>query len=154
MTRSNAREIAVHLIYAARVSGEPVEQVLARRFDETYYNALAADAPVYAERPSAKQRKYIEAVVRGVFDRLDELDGYISELSVGWNLSRISKLARVILELAMYEALYVEDVPPNVAIHEAVLLAQKYEEAETVSFVNGVLGAFSRKTAAAGETEP
>ena len=47
-------------------------------------------------------------------------------------------------ELAMYEALYVEDVPMNVAIHEAVKLAQKYEEPETVAFVNGVLGAFSR----------
>lgn len=151
MTRSNAREIAVHLIYAARVSGEPVEQVLERRFDESYYAALAEDAPVYAERPGAKQRGYIEGAVRGVFEKLGELDGYIAELSVGWNLSRISKLARVILELAMYEALYVEDVPPNVAIHEAVLLAQKYEEAETVAFVNGILGAFSRKYVGAGE---
>ena len=154
MKRSDAREIAVHLIYAARVSGEPVDQVLKCRFDESYYAALAEDAPVYADRPSTKQRRYIETAVRGVFSRLDELDGYISEFSVGWNLSRISRLARVILELAMYEALYAADVPPNVAIHEAVLLAQKYEEAETVSFVNGVLGAFSRKYVQVLESEP
>ena len=44
----------------------------------------------------------------------------------------------------MYEALYVEDVPVNVAVHEAVLLAQKYEEPETVAFINGVLGSFTR----------
>jgi N utilization substance protein B len=48
------------------------------------------------------------------------------------------------MELAMYEACYVDDVPVNVAIHEAVLLAQKFEEPETVSFVNGVLGSFAR----------
>ena len=47
----------------------------------------------------------------------------------------------------MYEALYAEDVPMNVAIHEAVLLAKKYEEEDTVKYVNGVLGAFSRKHA-------
>ena len=154
MNRSAAREIAVHLIYAARVSGEPVDEILSFRLDESRFAELAEDVPVYADPPSAKQRRYIEASVRGVFEKLEELDGYISELSVGWNLNRISRLARVILELAMYEALYAPDVPPNVAIHEAVLLAQKYEETDTVAFVNGILGAFSRKYVGAGESEP
>ena len=52
----------------------------------------------------------------------------------------------------MYEILYVEDVPTNVAVHEAVQLAKKYESDETVRFVNGVLGAFARQTS--GRTEP
>lgn len=144
MTRSNAREIAVHLIYAAQYSDEPVEAVLETRFDEAYYDCLAGENEVYAERPGAKQRSYITSVVRGVLERLPELEDYISRYSIGWNLNRISKLAKAIMELAMYEALYVEDVPVNTAVHEAVLLAQKYEEPETAAFINGVLGSFTR----------
>ena len=82
---------------------------------------------------------------RGVCDRQQELDGYLAKYSVAWNVSRISRLARAVMELAMYEALYVEDVPMNVAINEAVKLTQKYEEQETVAFVNGILGSFSRE---------
>ena len=99
---------------------------------------------VYADKPGKKQLAYISSVVEGVCARQEELEGYLSRYSIGWNVSRISRLARACMELAMYEALYVDDVPMNVAINEAVKLAQKYEEPETVAFVNGVLGSFSR----------
>ena len=105
---------------------------------------FAGENEIYADKPGTKQKAYIFNAVRGVIDRSEELEGYLAKYSIGWNVSRISRLAKAIMELAMYEALYVEDVPRNVAIHEAVLLAQKYEEAETVSFVNGVLGSFAR----------
>ncbi len=144
MTRSNAREIAVHLIYAAQYSDEPVEVVLESRLEQAYYDCLAGENEVYSERPSERQRSYIAAVVKGVITHQEELEAAISRYSIGWNLNRISKLAKAIMELAMYEALYVEDVPVNVAVHEAVLLAQKYEEPETVAFINGVLGSFTR----------
>jgi len=144
MTRSTAREIAVHLIYAVQCSGEDVQTVLQTRFEETYYSLLSGENEVYAERPRGKQKEYIQSVVAGVCGRREELDGLIARYSIGWNLSRISRLARAVMELAIYEALYVEDVPMNVAINEAVKLAQKYEEPETVAFVNGVLGSFSR----------
>ena len=144
MTRSTAREIAVHLIYAVQCSGEDVQTVLQTRFEETYYSLLSGENEVYAERPRGKQREYITAVVTGVCERREELEGLLAKYSIGWNVSRISRLARAVMELAIYEALYVEDVPINVAINEAVKLAQKYEEPETVAFVNGVLGSFSR----------
>ena len=144
MTRSTAREIAVHLIYAVQSTGEDAQTVLDTRFDETYYALLVDENEVYAEKPTAKQRGYINAVVVGVCDRQEELEGYLARYAIGWNVSRISRLARAVMELAMFEALYVEDVPMNVAINEAVKLAQKYEEPETVAFVNGILGSFSR----------
>ena len=144
MTRSNARELAVHLIYAVQCSGESVDRVLETRMDQTYYDCLADESEVSAEKPSQKQRSYIAAVVAGVEAHREELDAIIARYSIGWNLNRISRLARAIMELAIYEALYVDDVPQNVAIHEAVLLSQKYEEPETAAFVNGVLGSFSR----------
>lgn len=152
MTRSNAREIAVHLIYAVRCSEQPVQEVLESRFEQEYYALLSQENEIYTEKPSRKQRAYIESAVKGVFDHLEELDGEIAAKSIGWNLKRISRLARAIMELAMYEILYVEDVPTNVAVHEAVQLAKKYESDETVRFVNGVLGAFARQTS--GRTEP
>ena len=144
MTRSAAREIAVHLIYAVQCTGEDPRTVLDSRFEETYYSLLSGENDVYTERPKGRQRQYIDAVVEGVCARREELEGYLSQYSIGWNVSRISRLARAIMELAMYEALYVEDVPMNAAINEAVKLAQKYEEPETAAFVNGILGAFSR----------
>lgn len=144
MTRSNAREIAVHLIYAARLTREPVDAVLQTRFAETYYSCLSGENTAYREKPDEKQQTYIETVVRGVDLHRTELEEHLTRLSIGWNVNRISKLARSIMELAMYEILYMQDVPTNVAVHEAVLLAQKYEEPETVSFINGVLGSFVR----------
>ena len=145
MTRSNARELAVHLIYAVQCSEEPVSEVLETRFEEAYYALLAGENEIYAEKPGAKQKAYICSVVQGVFEHLEELEGYLAKYSVGWNVSRISRLARAVMELAMYEALYVDDVPVNVAVHEAVRIAQKYEEPETVAFINGILGSFSRE---------
>ena len=144
MTRSAAREIAVHLIYAVQCTGEPVQTVLEGRFDEAYYPQLSGENDVYSDRPGNKQQAYIRGVLEGVCSKQAELEDYLKQYSIGWNVSRISRLARAIMGLAMYEALYVEDVPMNVAIHEAVKLAQKYEEPETVAFVNGILGAFSR----------
>ncbi|MBQ1678436.1 MAG: transcription antitermination factor NusB [Oscillospiraceae bacterium] len=145
MTRSAAREIAVHLIYAVQYGGEDVQTALNERFEENYYAQLSGENEVYAGKPGPKQRAYISAVVEGVTERRPELDEIIARYSIGWNLNRISRLARAAMELAIYEALYVEDVPMNVAINEAVKLCQKYEEPETVAFVNGILGAFSRE---------
>jgi len=144
MTRSNAREIAVHLIYACQCGEESADTVLESRFSQDYYDGLAEENEIYAEKPDTKQKRYIVTVVKGVEEHLAELEAAISKYSIGWNLNRISSLARAIMELAMYEALYLDDVPMNVAVHEAVVIAQKYEEPETVSFVNGVLGSFSR----------
>ena len=144
MTRSAAREIAVHLIYAVQCTEEDPKTVIETRFDETYYKLLSEENEVYNDLPKQKQREYISSVVLGVCERREELEAFLAKYSIGWNVSRISRLAKACMELAMYEALYVDDVPMNVAINEAVKLSQKYEEPETVAFVNRVLGAFSR----------
>lgn len=148
MTRSNARELAVHLIYELDYTAQHPEEAIEERLEREYYGSLAEENEVYAERPSSKQLGYIRACVQGVAERLEELDGYISRFSVGWNLHRISRLTKAALRLAMYEILYVEDVPTGVAINECVELTRKYEDREVVSFVNGVLGSFAREVTA------
>ncbi len=145
MTRSNAREIAVHLIFAMDYSGQPPKELIGERFEKEYYACLAEETAVYAERPNQKQLDYIHNVVYGVTEKLGELDGCIETYSVGWNLSRISRLAKCIMRVAMYESLYVDDVPTGVAINEAINLAKKYEDENTIGFINGILGSFSRR---------
>lgn len=144
MTRGNARELAVHLIYGRTFTGEEPEAVVSTRLNKDYYKQLAEDNDVYAERPSRAQLSYIDAVVSGVANREEDLDTSIQKYSIGWDINRISKLTRCIMRLAIYEILYVEDVPTGVAISEAVRIAKKYDGDDTGAFVNGILGAFAR----------
>ena len=144
MTRANARDLAVHLIYGREFTGEEPETVVAARLEKDYYAKLSAENDVYAERPSRIQLAYIDSVVAGVANRTEDLNAQIQQHSIGWDVSRISRLTRCIMQLTIYEILYVEDVPTGVAISEAVRLAKKYDGDDTGSFVNGILGAFAR----------
>ena len=144
MTRGNARELAVHLIYAREFTGDEPQKVVADRLDKEYYANLADENQVYTDRPSKAQVAYLDCVVSGVANRSAELNEKIQQHSIGWDVSRISKLARTIMQLAIFEILYVEDVPTGVAISEAVRIAKMYDGDDTGAFVNGILGAFAR----------
>ena len=144
MTRANARELAVHLIYGREFTGDEPEEVVAARLDKDYYGKLATENQVYTERPNRAQRAYIDTVVAGVANRTDELNAYIQKYSIGWDVSRISKLARTVMQLAIFEILNLDDVPTGVAISEAVRIVKMYDGDETGAFVNGILGAFAR----------
>ena len=111
-----------------------------------YYNGtiLTMEEPLYAEFPNAKQKDYITALVKGVYDHGAELDSYIEKFAVGWKFSRIDRVAAAIMRVTMYEILYMPDIPNRVAINEAVEIAKKYEEEEVVRFINGILGSFVR----------
>ena len=148
MTRGDARELAVHLIYGRAFTGEEPEQVVSVRLDKEYYDKLSEENDVYSDRPSRAQLRYIDSVVTGVANREEELNAQISKFSIGWDISRISKLARCILQLAIFEILYAEDVPTGVAVSEAVRIAKKYDGDDTGSFVNGILGSFARSLSA------
>ena len=153
MTRGNARELAVHLIYGRAFTGEEPEQVISTRMEKEYYAQLGEENEVYSERPSRAQLRYIDTVVTGVANREEELDEQIQKYSIGWDISRISKLARCILRLAIYEIQYVDDVPVGVAVSEAVRIAKKYNSDETSAFVNGILGSFIRSLPQAEEAK-
>ena len=147
MTRGNARELAVHLIYGRVFTGEDPQQVVNTRLEKEYYDQLGTENDVYSDRPSRTQLRYIDSVVSGVANREEELNDVIRKYSIGWDISRISKLARCVLQLAIFEILWVEDVPTGVAVSEAVRIAKKYDGDDTGSFVNGILGSFARSLA-------
>lgn len=148
MTRGNARELAVHLIYAQEFTGEEPASVVNVRLNKEYYSKLASENQVYEDRPSRAQRAYIDQVVSGVANRTEALNEIIQKFSIGWDVTRISRLTRTIMQLAIFEILYMEDVPTGVAISEAVRIAKMYDGDDTGSFVNGILGSFARSLTA------
>ena len=145
MVRNTAREIAIHLSYELNFSGKTAEELLDQRLTAEAFAELAEEEELYREAPNAKQAAYIRRLVQGVGEHGAELDGYIEKYARGWKFSRIPLVAAAIMRVAMYEVLYMPDVPNAAAINEAVEIAKKYETPETVKFINGILGSFSRQ---------
>jgi N utilization substance protein B len=145
MTRTVAREIAVRLCFAISENPTGPGEFLSRVFDDEYYSSLKEEDDLYKNKPNKKQLNYITRLVTGVFDHSAELDGYIEKYAVGWKFGRISRIAVAVMKVAMFEVLYMPDIPDSAAINEAIELAKRYEPPETVSFINGVLGSFSRE---------
>ena len=128
MVRNTAREIAIHLSYELSFTDKTVDALLD-----------------YAEAPGPRQGEYIRRLVKGVNEHGAELDGYIEKYAKGWKFARIPLVASAIMRVAMYEILYMQDIPNGAAINEAVEIAKKYETPETVKFINGILGSFVRQ---------
>lgn len=144
MTRSNAREIAVHIIYSLGFGNQSAEEALQDQLTTEHFQELAEEMELYAKFPDEKQEKYIRDLVKGVFTHGPELDDYIARYAVGWTFARIPRMAAAVMRTAMYEVLYMPEIPNAAAINEAVEIAKHYESQEVVSFVNGILGSFVR----------
>ena len=144
MTRSNAREVAVHMIYELGFGSRSAEELLEHEMTRERFAQLGEEEPLYAQFPNEKQRQYIRDLVQGVYVHGPELDDYISRYSVGWSFARIPRMAAAVMRTAMYEVLYMPAIPNSAAINEAVEIAKNYEPAEVVSFINGILGSFVR----------
>ena len=76
---------------------------------------------------------------------MEEIDGLISENTVGWKIERISKTALAVLRLSIFEIKYMDDIPLSVSINEAVEICKKYATGEDASFVNGILSSIAKK---------
>ncbi len=145
MVRNTAREIAIHLSYELSFTHKSIEELLDERLTAETFATLAEEDEIYREVPNASQDTYIRRLVKGVSDHAPELDGYIAKYAKGWSFARIPLVASAIMRVAMYEILYMEDIPNSAAINEAVEIAKKYETPETVKFMNGILGSFVRE---------
>ena len=154
MTRKTAREIAVRLAFGLDAHQGEEREAVEGFFDEDYYSTLGEADELYADYPDDVQKGYIEAPVCGVADKRPELDALIEKYAKGWKARRISRMALSLLRCAVYETMYMDDIPASVAINEAVEMAKGYEEQETVSFINGVLGGIVRGETATSEAGP
>lgn len=143
-TRRAARELALNVLYQADACGVPFEEALETALEFSDLSGLESRGFEKAD----EARQYAKLLARGTWEHIEEIDGYISELSEGWPLDRQPAVDRNILRLAIFEIRYVESVPEIVSVDEAVELAKKYSTAESGKFVNGVLAGYLRKYAA------
>lgn len=123
--RTQAREFALQVLYKRDLDPEPVETLLGSFWE---VNPAPPDVRVYTER-----------VVRGTLLHLSEIDSVLSQYAEHWELHRMAVVDRNILRFSTYELLYLEDIPPKVAINEAVNIAKKFSQEESGKFVNGIL---------------
>ncbi len=100
---------------------------------------------------------YARTLLTGIGREQEKLDDYIAKASEHWKVSRITYVDKNILRVAVFEMLYAQDVPPKVAIDEALELAKKFGAEESKDFVNGILDRvlkdFYEKREGAGEDE-
>lgn len=128
MTRSEMREHVFKLIFRV-----PFHDKNELREQIDYYFDDLTDV-------NEKDYEYIKNKALLVCELSDELDEKINSVSEGWPVERIGKAELAIMRLAVYEMLYDDDIPVNVAINEAVELAKSYgSDDNAASFVNGVL---------------
>lgn len=149
MNRSAARELALHLLLDIDFTNDDPDEVIEKRLSQEYYSSLQEDNEIYSDMPEEAQLSYIRQVVSGVQAENDKLLPVIEKFAIGWKIDRISRISKVILKIALFEISSVDDVPPSVAVNEAVKLTKKYDSDETASFVNGILGSYLRS----GENE-
>ena len=122
MSRRTARKQAFLNLYQSDVNESPLGSTIERWRE--YRGSL---------------QEYAIRLARGVEEEREQLDAVLSEVSVGWPVHRMSAVDRTILRLALYEMLYVDDVPPDVAVNEAIELARGFSGEEAPAFVGGVL---------------
>ena len=149
MARSTARAAVMQMIYERLAGGEGGEETLKMVYDVLREETAADEIPVSENEPRSDMA-YITRVLDGVLNNLDELDEQIEAASRGWSLERMPRVDLTIMRLATWEILREKDIPGNVAISEAVELANRYSDPESSSrFINGVLGTILRKKEAA-----
>lgn len=144
MIRNVAREIAMHLSFELGFTGLTADELLEQRLSGPHFEAMAPEYEVYGELPGPSQRAYICKLVKGIAVHGYELDQYIEKYSKGWRFERIPLVAGAIMRVAMYEILYMPEIPNGASINEALEIAKKYEEPDVVRFINGILGSFVR----------
>lgn len=109
--------------------------------DEPLAAIVAAEAARAAGEPDRQASwLYAREIVDGVADHRDEIDELIASYAQGWTLERMPNVDRAVLRIASWELLHNPEVPPAVAIDEAVELAKEYSTDDSGRFVNGVLG--------------
>lgn len=136
MSRRRARKQAFLVLYQSDVNETTVEATFER------WRSYRGDLEQYAVR-----------LASGVERERGDLDAVLSEVSVGWPVHRMNVVDRNILRLALFEMLFVDDVPPDVAVGEAVELARGFSGEEAPAFVAGVLrGAEGRVGVGHGQT--
>lgn len=121
MNRRTAREKAMQILFQLDMNESNPSEVIKNFIGENVGNKL------------------LNILVEGVTAKQEEIDQVISSHLENWSIDRIASVEKIILRIATYEIKYLDDIPPNVSINEAVELAKKFGDENSGRFINGVL---------------
>ena len=130
MSRRKARDITFKYVYSTLYGESELE--------DTLESIITADSEEI-EILDGEEKSYFNKVSIGIKEHEEEIDKKILSKLKNWTIERIFKIDLAILRLAVFEIMYFEDMPPKVAVNEAVELAKKYGNDASSNFVNGVL---------------
>lgn len=125
MSRREAREYALKILYMMEIRGEDFSII--DKFWE------------YTNVKNNGIKNFANEIVKGVRENLKKIDAVISNVSLNWNINRMSYIDRNILRIGTYEILFREDIPPAVSINEAIEISKKYGDSDSPKFINGIL---------------
>jgi len=123
--RTVARECALKILYRIEVARDTAESSMEDFWAKTSYNEEVKD--------------FATSLVRGTCENLSKIDDIISQCADNWQIKRMAVIDKNILRMGTFELLYMEGVPPKVAINEAIELAKKYGDIDSGKFINGIL---------------
>lgn len=138
--RTRARELALQFLYQADLVKKPVEE---------------ADEFLREEERDPETRRFAQRLISGTLAGQEEIDEVIQNVAQNWNISRMAVVDRNVLRLATHELLNCQDIPPKVAINEAIEIGKRYSTQNSGAFINGILDRIMNrvvKTPSAEET--
>lgn len=125
MRRRKARELALKMLYQLETNNEGAELALDRYCETFPYQKDVTD--------------YAMLLLSGIKKEKEMIDGFITSASEHWKMDRIAFVDKNVMRIGVYEMLFSRDVPPKVAIDEAIEMGKKYGNGDSGDFINGVL---------------
>ncbi len=130
-SRRKSRELALQMLFQWEQGKHPPQHVI-----QSFLRALKTD-------PGVEQ--FAQELFEGAVAQVDVLDGHVREHAEHWRLERMAAVDRNVLRLALYELIHYPGTPPAVIINEALEIARRFSDKDSVDFVNGVLDAIRKK---------
>lgn len=130
--RTKAREDALKILYAWEITKEPLEECR----NKFWANEKSEETAVI---------EFTDVLIHGVEANLEKLDSVIQKYATNWRLDRMAVIDKNVLRIAAFELMFSRDIPPKVAINEAIDIAKKYGDKDSGKFVNGILDKISKE---------
>lgn len=125
MNRRKAREYALKILYMIDIRKENYTSLM----NEFWENI----------KENEKVKDFSNEIVKGVMENIEKIDKIISDVSLNWEIERMSYIDRNILRIGTYEIIFKNDIPHPVSINEAIEISKEYGDADSPKFINGIL---------------
>ena len=137
--RSRGRELALQFLYQRDLRGPELEDEI--------------EGFLKSEESDREARTFALKLVSGTIEHLESLNEKIQSVAQNWDIARMAVIDRNVLRLATFELLHCKDIPPKVAINEAIELGKRYSTQNSGAFINGILDKIKSRYAETGKKD-